>query len=148
MSKPEIFSLSEFKKLRGHQKRPVFVYLNEKQFNKLLSGSKFVEGKRKPGGVTIALIALDSGGFLQISAPGGKGPFIDADGAIRQKPCPPEEKPCAAVVKGGIIVCEGSCGTGSSCGLAFAPATVALFRTASGVTVPLPKPPQGGCGCG
>jgi hypothetical protein len=147
MTKPEILSLGEFKKLRGQQKRPLLVYLAENQFKKLLSGSKFRKGKLKPGGVTIALISLESGGFLQISAPGGKGPFIGTNGALLAKPCPPEETPCAAVPKGGIIVCEGSCGTGSSCGLAFAPSTVALFRTATGITVPVPKPPKGGCGC-
>ncbi len=147
MRKPEIHSLSEFRKLRGQQKRPLFVYLDEKQFKKLLSGSKFRKGKVNPGGITISLISLESGGFLQISAPGGKGPFIDTDGAIRAKPCPPDQSPCAAVLKGGIIVCEGSCGAGSSCGLAFAPGRVAMFRTATGISVPVPNPPKGGCGC-
>ena len=147
MTKPEILSLSEFKKLRGQQKRPLLVYLTETQFKKLLSGSKFGKGKLKPGGVTIGLISLESGGFLQISAPGGKGPFIGTNGALLAKPCPPEETPCAQVLKGGIIVCEGSCATGTSCRLAFAPSTVAFFGTATGITVPIPTPPTGGCGC-
>jgi hypothetical protein len=146
MPKPEILSFSEFKKLRGQQKKPLVVYLDEKQFKKLVSGSKFEKGKPNPRGVTITLVLLKSGGFIEISAPGGKGPFIDTNGALRARPCTGD--PCAPVLKGGIIVCEGSCGTGTSCGLAFAPATVALFRTSAGITVPLPKPPSSGCGCG
>ena len=149
MPKP-ILSFSEFKKLRGQQKNPLVVYLNEKQFKNLVSGSKPEKGKPNPRGVTITLakLPLMLGGFVEIAAPGGKGPFIDTNGVIRARRISGETDACDPVFSGGIIVCKGSCGTGTSCGLAFAPVTVALFPTSARLAGRLSTTVQrGGCGC-
>jgi hypothetical protein len=150
MPKPDILSFSEFKKLRGQQKKPLVVYFDEKQFKKLVSGSKPEKGEPNPRGVTITLAKLPMmpGGFVEISAPDGKGPFIDTNGVIRARRISGETDECAAVLSGGIIVCKGSCGTGTSCGLAFAPVEVALFPTSARLAGRLSTTVQsGGCGC-
>jgi hypothetical protein len=148
MPKPNVLSFSELKKLRGQQKKPVIAYLDEKQLKSLVSGSK--KGKPNPRGVTITLAKLPAmpGGFVEISAPGGKGPFIDSNGVIRARRisggtggCAPEFSP------DGIIVCKGSCGTDTSCGLAFAPVTVGLFRTSARMAGLSTTLQTGGCGC-
>ena len=147
MSKPVVLSLSELKKLRGQQKKPLIVYLDEKQLMRLVSGSKAAKGNPNPRGVTITLAKLPAtpGGFVEISAPGGKGPYIDAKGAIRAQRV--SEDGCTAVLSGGIIVCSGSCGTGTACGLAFAPFPVALFRTSARMGGLSTTVQSGGCGC-
>src|SRR5438876_517260 len=130
MPKPNVLSFSELKKLRGQQKKPLIAYLDEKQLKSLVSGSK--KGNPNPRGVTITLAKLPTmpGGFVEISAPGGKGPFIDTNGVIRARRISGGTDGCAPVLSpDGIAVCKGSCGTGTSCGLAFAPVTVGLFRT-------------------
>lgn len=150
MPKPNILSFSEFKKLRGQQKRPLVVYLDEKQFKNLVSESKPEKGTPNPRGVTITLakLPLMPGGFVEITAPGGKGPFIDTNGVIRARRISGETDACDPVLSGGIIVCKGSCGTGTSCGLAFAPVTVALFSTSARPAGRLSTTVQrGGCGC-
>jgi hypothetical protein len=151
MPKPDILSFSELKKLRGQQKKPLVVYLDEKQFKTLVSGSKPETGKPNSRGVTITLakLPLMPGGFVEVTAPGGKGPFIDTNGVIRAQRISGETDACAPVLTSdGIIVCKGSCGTGTSCGLAFAPATVALFSTSARRAGRLSTTVQiGGCGC-
>jgi hypothetical protein len=150
MPKPNILSFSEFKKLRGQQKKPLVVYLDEKQFKNLVSGSKPETGKPNPRGVTITLakLPLMPGGFVEITAPGGKGPFIDTNGVIRARRISGETDGCDPVLSGGIIVCKGSCGTGTSCKLAFAPVTVALFATSARMAGGLSTTVlRGGCGC-
>lgn len=151
MPKPDILSFSEFKKLRGQQKKPLVVYLDKKQFKKLVSSSKPVKGKPDPRGVTVTLVKMPlmPGGFVEISAPGGKGPFIDTNGVIRARRISGGTAACDPVLSdGGIIECKGQCGTGSSCGLAYAPVTVALFassaRLAGGLSTTVLS---GGCGC-
>ena len=149
MPKPVVLSFSELKKLRGQQKRPLIVYLDEKQLTSLVSGSKAAKGDPNRRGVTITLAKLPTmpGGFVEISAPGGKGPYIDAKGAIRAQRIS-EGDECAPVLSpDGIIVCSGSCGTGTSCGLAFAPVTVALFRTSARMGRLSTTVQTGGCGC-
>jgi hypothetical protein len=151
MPKPDILSLSEFKKLRGQQKKPLVVYLDEKQFKNLVSGSKPETGKPNSRGVTITLakLPLMPGGFVEITAPGGKGPFIDTNGVIRARRISGETDECAPVLSpDGIALCQGSCGAGTSCKLAFAPVTVALFRTSTRLAGGLSTTVlRGGCGC-
>ena len=149
MPKPVVLGFSELKKLRGQQKKPLIVYLDEKQLTRFVSGSKAEKGRPNPRGVTIALAKLPTmpGGFVEISAPGGKGPYIDAKGVIRARRIS-EGDECAPVLSpDGIIVCSGSCGTGTSCGLAFAPFPVALFRTSARMGGLSTTVQIGGCGC-
>jgi hypothetical protein len=150
MPKPDILSFSELKKLRGQQKKPLVVYLDEKQFKSLVSGSKPETGKPNPRGITITLakLPLMPGGFIEITAPGGKGPFIDTNGVIRARRISGGTDECAPVLSpDGIIECKGSCGAGTSCGLAFAPVTVALFRTSARMGRLSTTVQLGGCGC-
>src|SRR5262245_16302038 len=150
MPKPVVLSLSELKKLRGQQKKPLIVYLDEKQLTRFVSGSKAAKGNPNPRGVTIALAKLPTmpGGFVEISAPGGKGPYIDANGVIRARRISGGSDECAPVLSpDGIIVCDGSCGTGTSCGLAFAPVPVALLRTSAKMGGLSTTVQIGGCGC-
>jgi len=150
MSKPVVLSFSELIKLRGQQKKPLLVYLDEKQLTSLVSGSKAGKGNSNPRSVTIALAKLPTmpGGFVEISAPGGKGPYIDTKGVIRARRISGGTDECAPVLSpDGIIVCEGSCGAGTSCGLAFAPVTVALFRTSARMARLSTTVQIGGCGC-
>ena len=150
MQKPVVLSFSELKKLRGQQKKPLIVYLDEKQLTSLVSGSKAEKGRPNPRGVTISLAKLPAmpGGFVEISAPGGKGPFIDTNGVIRARRVSGGTDECAPVLSpDGIIECKGSCGTGTSCGLAFAPVTIALFRTSARIGRLSTTVQIGGCGC-
>ena len=147
--KPVVLSFSELKKLRGQQKKPLIVYLDEKQLTSLVSRSKAEKGNPNPRGVTITLAKLPTmpGSFVEISAPGGKGPYIDTNGVIRARRISGEDG-CAPVLSpDGIIECKGSCGTGTSCGLAFAPVTVALFRTSATMRGLSTTVQTGGCGC-
>jgi hypothetical protein len=150
MPKPVVLTFSELKKLRGQQKKPLIVYLDEKQLTRLVSGSKAEQGNPHPRAVTISLAKLPtmSGGFVEISAPGGKGPYIDANGVIRARRISGGTDECAPVLSpDGIIECKGSCGTGTSCGLAFAPVTVALLRTSARIGRLSTTVQTGGCGC-
>jgi hypothetical protein len=150
MPKPVVLSFSELMKLRGQQKKPLIVYLDEKQLTRLVSGSKAEKANPNPRGVTITLAKLPAmpGGFVEISAPGGKGPFIDANGVIRARRISGATDGCAPVLTpDGIIVCKGSCAKGTSCGLAFAPVAVDLFRTSARMGGLSTTVQAGGCGC-
>ncbi len=152
MPKPDILSYTGFRKLRGQQKKPLLIYLDEKQFAKLVNGSKFGKGKPSAKGIifTLAKLPLTPGGFLEISAPDGRGPYIDAKGVMRINQGAAAD--CQPVyTSDGIIVCEGSCSEGT-CGLAFAPVSIWLLAAAKGAAKKMigrikTTVQSGGCGC-
>jgi hypothetical protein len=150
MPQPRILTFGEFRKLRGAQKKPLIVYQDENRFTNLFRGVAPKKGKPGRNGVTFTLTTLPlmRGGFVEISAPGGKGPYIDSNGALRaRKPGATDGGGCTVVWKG-IFVCEGSCSAGQSCGLAVMSQPVVLARVAG------PNFPGGltgtvvSCGCG
>ncbi len=152
MPKPHILSYTGFRKLRGQQKKPLLIYLDEKQFAKLVNGSNFGKGKPSAKGIifTLAKLPLTPGGFLEISAPHGRGPYIAARGVMRINEGT-DGAGCAPVLTSdGIIVCKGGCLQGA-CGLALAPVSIWLRAAARGAARMIGRisttVQSGGCGC-
>jgi hypothetical protein len=132
-NKPEILTVTEFRKLKGTVKKPIIVYFNEKQWANLTRNLKPLKGKPPKKTMTLTLSELPG-------IPGGFGAFLCPtvcpkpifENGLGRCECPaPDLTPggggsvaaprkfCFMWVRGdGTVKCSGRCSeSGRSCSL-------------------------------
>jgi hypothetical protein len=83
-AKSPFLTVSQYRKLRGKQKKPVIVHFNERQWANLTRGLKPVDKRPPKSGVQMILTTLPGlpGGFVEFRCPDG-GPITGAEGQSR-----------------------------------------------------------------
>lgn len=117
-AKPNVLTLSEFLKLRGQQKGPVIIYLNEQQWENLTRGLKPGDGQPPRTGARMMLTTLPglTGGFVEARCPVGE-PRMGAEGELRCGQGPgvefdddKERTFCLMrMEQNGVVSCQGEC---------------------------------------
>ena len=123
-SKPEFYTLAEFRKLSGSFKKPVVIYFNDKQLANLSSGARQMTGKPPSKGLylTVTEVAGFDGAFVTPKCP--ETPTKIGSGELRcgsapSVPSPPsgggiELEACFLSFRAdGTVSCRGRCARGN-----------------------------------
>jgi len=122
-TKPEFYTLAEFRKLSGNFKKPIVIYFNEKQLANLNAGAQAKSGKppAKALSLTITEVAGFDGGFVTANCP--ETPTKIGSGELRCGSAPSVPSPgggggiqleaCFLLFRAdGTATCRGRCARG------------------------------------